>query len=136
MHMKNIGVTPTIVQTLPTETLKCVFCAAREELDAFRAWFTAQFGARYEMNYSHHSLLELQAAGANKGAQIAWLAQTLGADRVFAAGDGENDLSMAQRYPLYAPANAVPALKAAAVAVGPRCDENFVAWVLQRPEAR
>ena len=83
--------------------------------------------------------IEINAAGASKGAAALWLTAELGLspENMLCAGDNMNDLSMLEAAGVsVAPANAVPAVRAAVDFVVPDCREdgveNFLRQLLER----
>jgi hypothetical protein len=80
----------------------------------------------------HLGWIDIHHSDASKGGAILQLKQDLGASRVICFGDSDNDLSMfAMADECYAPANAKPAIKAAATAVIGHHDANGVADFLR-----
>ncbi len=80
-------------------------------------------------------LIEVAAAGVNKGSALAWLADRWGIDRaeVVAFGDMPNDLEMLAWAGLpIAMANGHPEVAAVAAELAPHHDEDGVAQILER----
>ncbi len=132
-HFDAIGVTPVVCDdydALPEPWLKALFTDDENRLQQVQAFIQQRYGDWFDCVFSHKYLLELQDKSANKGALVAWLAERVGARRVYCVGDGENDLSMAERFDFFAPANAVPAVKAKARQVVGHCNDNALAQVI------
>jgi hydroxymethylpyrimidine pyrophosphatase-like HAD family hydrolase len=96
------------------EWLKIVFCAPHDVLEPVKAYILQHYAGSFHSSFSHPLLLETQDISADKGVQVAFIAERLGVQRVFCVGDGENDLPMLRRFPSFAPSDAVPAAKATA----------------------
>ena len=99
-----------------------------------RPWFS-----RYETIFSGPHLLELTARGANKGGAVARLARGYGIprERVFCAGDEENDLSMLESAAAaFVPADASPALLRPPFCVVGPCTEHAVADAVELLDRR
>ena len=113
--------------------LKVLFEGDARLLDAIRRWALAQgWAGEYELVFSGSSLLEMVAAGANKGVLSLEMAKLCGKspDHLYCVGDQQNDLPMlkaARRG--FCPSNAVEAVRAAAQAVG-HCREGAVGQVI------
>lgn len=93
------------------------------------------FGAGVTVTRTHPLLVEITAAGVDKGAGIRHLCEYLGVDpqRVLAVGDNENDIPMLRAVG-YAVAmgNGTPAVHAVANWVAPTIDEDGAAVALRR----
>ena len=88
-----------------------------------------------QVNSSFPVNLEIMAKGTGKGACTEWIAKYLGLERhqVMGFGDYTNDLPMLASvgWPM-AVDNALPEVKAACRAVVPACDDDGVAWAIQK----
>ena len=86
----------------------------------------------YDNNDKQLALLEVYAEGCNKAAAVRCLSQQVGADRVVAFGDNNNDLPMLQAADHgVAVANAVPALLTAAdEVIGPNTDDSVAQYLM------
>ena len=94
-----------------------------------------EFGLPLTAVLSSPEVLELVPPGVDKGAGLAAAAKLLGIPReeVIAVGDGENDIPMLRWAGLGAAmGNAPDDVKAAADIVIPSCDEDGVAWLIDR----
>ncbi|MCL2030200.1 MAG: HAD-IIB family hydrolase [Oscillospiraceae bacterium] len=118
----------------PADWYKLLAVDTPERLRPVGEWLKAEFGDRMQICYSASTLLEIQDMGVDKGAGVARVAELTGAREVYCAGDNENDLPMLRAFPSFAPANATDACKDAAMAVGPDCGEDFMAFVIERIE--
>ena len=103
-HMRVIGApyAAAALADIPQPWLKAVFCDEHDILRAVQRWMRKRYGGIFDCVFSHKYLLELQDLVANKGDQVAYVAKRFGVRRVYAVGDGENDLSLA-RFELFAP---------------------------------
>jgi hydroxymethylpyrimidine pyrophosphatase-like HAD family hydrolase len=103
--------------------------------DALLAEVQATVGAVVACTHSGLPLVEISAAGVDKGSGVTALAEQLGIDMaaVIACGDMPNDLPMLRRAGLgVAVANAHPDVLAAADAVTAAADSDGLAAVLER----
>jgi len=131
-HFDAIGAGYIPVKSLddiPKPWLKALFCDDTPVLRRVQMWLRRRYADVFDCVFSHKYLLELQDPDANKGAQIAYIADGYGIHRVYAVGDGENDLSMT-RFDFYAPRNADPAVKRAARGVVADNDGHAVARMI------
>lgn len=89
----------------------------------------------YDNNDKQLALLEVYAAGCDKAAAVRRVAQLVGADRIVAFGDNDNDLPLLQAADHgVAVANAVPALLAAAdEVIGPNTDDSVAQYLISPP---
>jgi Cof subfamily protein (haloacid dehalogenase superfamily) len=97
--------------------IKFVIPGEPEKVEALRADFAVLFAGRAVVVTSKPWFLEILALGSDKGAALLRLAERLGIgmERVMAVGDAMNDLGMVRAAGHgAAPANALPAVKAAA----------------------
>lgn len=121
---------------LAREQIKFIVPAEPERIATLYGELTALFAGRAEILISKPYFLEVIAKGVDKGEGLLKLCEILGLDigRTVAAGDAMNDLGMLRAAGLgCAPANAVPAAKAAARYVSARTnDEDFVAEIVEK----
>ncbi|MDR0381031.1 MAG: HAD-IIB family hydrolase [Oscillospiraceae bacterium] len=119
---------------IPGNWLKALFVGEAAMLRALSDWFRPRYGGQYDVCFSHANLLEMQHKEANKGTALCWLADALSVPpkRVFCVGDQENDLPMLRAAVSFAPANAAPAVRAAARYAAPDCDDHALAAVIDR----
>jgi Cof subfamily protein (haloacid dehalogenase superfamily) len=134
-HLSAVQVSATQAPSLadvPGGWLKALFVGEAAALQALGDWFRPRYGDRYDLCFSHASLLEMQHKEANKGAALLWLAGALSIPRarVFCIGDQENDLPMLHAAVSFAPANAAPAVRAAARHMVSDCDDHALAAVI------
>lgn len=118
----------------------CVVCMGRQEefADTYAEWSA---GGRYQcflskQLYSDIWWLEALPAQATKAAAARQLKTLLGCDRIVFFGDGENDASLfAAADEAYAPANAVPSIKAMATAViGSNREDGVACWLAENAQ--
>jgi Cof subfamily protein (haloacid dehalogenase superfamily) len=116
--------------------LKFVVPGDPERIPSLRLELLDLFAGRVEIITSKPYFMEILAAGADKGSALVHLASLLGIgiERCLAMGDAMNDLGMLEAAGFScAPANALPAAKAAASWVSALTnDEDFVADALAR----
>ena len=120
----------------PGDWYKLLAVDTPQRLKPVGEWLEAEFGDRIHACYSSPILLEIQDRGVDKGAGVARVAEIIGARQVYCAGDNGNDLPMMRAFPSFAPANATDECKAAALAVGPDCRDDFMAFVIAEIEKR
>ena len=134
-HLTKVGVVekPSLLD-VPLPLGKLLFEADRATLEQVKAYLTELGWAEdYELIFSGQSLLELTAAGANKGGMVRRLAQRLGIamDHVYCAGDEANDLSMlAAAAQGFAPASCVPAVRESGAAIVSDAREDALADII------
>jgi hypothetical protein len=94
-----------------------------------------RFGAGVTVTRTHQQLVEITAAGVDKGSGVLHLCEHLGVDpaRVLAVGDNDNDIPMLRvvGFPV-AMGNASAGAKAAARWIAPPIDEDGAAVALRR----
>ncbi len=116
--------------------LKFVVPADPHRLDKLLPVLKARFAGRLEILISKPYFLEVLPAGTDKGHALAKLGRIIGIDLadMLAVGDAMNDLGMIEAAGFgCAPANAIPAVKAAASYVSPYTnDESAVADIIDR----
>lgn len=116
--------------------IKFVIPGDPARIEELRRDLAARFQGRATVVTSKPYFLEVLAPGVDKGAALARLAARLGLgmEGVMAIGDAMNDLGMVSEAGYgCAPANALPAVKAAARFVSPRTnDEDAVAELIGR----
>jgi len=119
---------------IPNPWLKALFADEHETLIVIQQHVRQHYNDKYDCIFSHKYLLELQDKQASKGCQVAWLAEHLNAHTVYTAGDGENDLSMAERFPFFAPSNATQAAKNAATKIFCDVEEGAITEIIAHIE--
>lgn len=118
----------------PGEWYKILCVDTPERLAPVYAFLCDRYGQSFDICFSSPMLLEIQNKGLSKGVGLTRLAKLTGAHSIYCAGDNGNDLSMMRAFPSFAPANAIGECKQAALAVGPDCNEDFMAFVIQELE--
>ena len=123
---------------VPGEWYKILICDLPQYLHPVGDWLMHEYGTQFEICYSASTLLEIQNKGTNKSAGLRRLGEHCGIapEHIYCAGDNQNDLSMLRDYHGFAPANAVPECKSAAAAIGPSCEEDFMAFVIEGLDRR
>lgn len=123
---------------VPEGWLKALFVGDPAALRALHDWFIPRYGSEYDIVFSHPCLLEMQDKQANKGTALLWLARMLSVptDRVYCAGDNQNDLPMLRAVVSFAPAGAESEALAAADHIMPDCDVHMIAAVIKWLDAQ
>jgi hypothetical protein len=133
---EHLRITGQTAQEAPLETLPegWVYGKFQEDtpyLQMVQDYLQHHFPGRYTVSFSNPYLLEVGAQGKGQGVQR--LAQLLGIapDRVYCAGDNENDLSMLELAALgFTPAGSSPTALATADVVVCDCDQGALADVV------
>ena len=121
---------PCPIEEMGPGWLKVLLQGDRPLLEEVQAHIRARWPGDYEVIFSGDYLLEMTAAGCNKGSAALALAEILGIRRenLYCIGDNQNDLSMLKVSALpFAPANCVRELKDWGVVVLSSCDEGCIA---------
>ncbi|MCI8399348.1 MAG: HAD-IIB family hydrolase [Oscillibacter sp.] len=122
------------VQDVPLPLGKLLFEADHETLEAVTVYLREQgWDADYELIFSGKTLLEMTAKGANKGGMVRRLAERLkiSMEHVYCAGDEANDISMLTAAAEgFAPANCIPAVRAAGATIVCHSEEGAIAEVI------
>lgn len=119
----------------PAPFVKLMLSAGRETGRAVQRFFDTLPMGRLKYNPTDGEMVELLRADSGKGAGLLRLAASLGVEpsRVFAVGDGDNDLELLSAAAAgFAPENACEAAKAAAKYAVPSHDEGAVGHVVDR----
>lgn len=96
-------------------------------------WFQREYPGRYEPIFSNNHLLEVTAAGANKGGAVLKVAEMAGIspDHLYCVGDNQNDIPMlAVAAQGFAPANCAQAVRDWGAAIVGPCEEGAIADVI------
>lgn len=105
-----------------------------EVLVEAQKWFGIRYPGLYEAIFSNNHLLEITAAGANKGSAVLKVADMLGIsqEHVYCIGDNQNDIPMLEiSAKAFAPSNCAPAVKRWGATVVSPCEEGAVADVIE-----
>lgn len=105
-----------------------------DKLTAPTNWLLREYGDKYEMCFSGPTLFEFQTKGVTKGTGVMHVAELLKAEKVFTAGDQQNDLPMMTVCTAFAPENAIDEVKAVAKYIGPDSNSDFMAFVIETIE--
>jgi Cof subfamily protein (haloacid dehalogenase superfamily) len=136
-HLHSVKVQGHVVETLeeiPDNWLKALYVAEESVLRAVYDWFIPRYSDKYDLVFSHSNLLEMQHKDANKGSGLLRLANILSIphERVFSAGDQQNDVSMLRAVTSFAPENATEEAKAAARYIVSDCDHDTIAAAIAK----
>lgn len=105
-----------------------------EVLTRAQRWFSEAHPGLYEAIFSNDRLLEITAAGINKGRAVQRLAQLLEIrpENLYCVGDNQNDLPMLEVSALpFAPANCAPTVRTWGATIVSPCDEGAIADVIE-----
>ena len=104
------------------------------ELVKAQTWVKTNCPGRYEAIFSNYHLLEITAAGANKGGAVLKVAVMLGIEpeNIYCIGDNQNDIPMlAVAKKGFAPANCAAEVREWGAEILSPCDEGAVADVIR-----
>ena len=124
-------------EEVPQPWLSLVLTGEREDLSRAARDIEAWFPGRFFLQFSSEHLLEVMAAGASKGESSRRLQEYLGIppDRVFAVGDGTNDVQLLSSTPhSCAPKNACPAILSRARHLLPDNEHHAIAALIHQIE--
>ena len=124
-------------EEVPQPWLSLVLTGEREDLSRAARDIEAWFPKRFFLQFSSEHLLEVMAAGASKGESSRRLQEYLGIppDRVFAVGDGTNDVQLLSSTPhSCAPKNACPAILSRARHLLPDNEHHAIAALIHQIE--
>ena len=123
-------------EAAPFPLVKIMFSCGRETAQALQRFFDIADLGRLAYNPTNGEFVELLRADCGKGVGLLRLASMLGIEknRVFAVGDGDNDLQLLNSAVSFAPANACPEAKTAARYQVPSNDEGAVGHVVDMLE--
>jgi HAD superfamily hydrolase (TIGR01484 family) len=108
---------------------------AHFENDAYN-YFCELFGSDFDVTRSSIKGIEVQNAGANKGAAALKIKELTGAHTLVCVGDYENDISMIKAADIgYAVENACEPLKAVADRITVHCKDSAIAAIIAELEA-
>lgn len=138
-HLERQFISYTEVPSLdavPFPLVKIMFSCGKETAQALQRFLDAADMGRLTYNPTNGDFVELLRADCGKGVGLLRLASMLGVEknRVFAVGDGDNDLQLLTAAVGFAPANACPEAKAAARYQAPSNDEGAVGHVVDMLE--
>lgn len=111
--------------------------ADHETLLEMQKWMEQHCPGRYGVFFSHSMLLELTPGDTNKGTGVLRLAELLGIDRqrVYCAGDNENDLAMLEAAAVsFTPENSTQRAMDTADVIVCDCDQGAIADVVEHLE--
>ena len=97
-------------------------------------WIQQTWPGVYEAIFSNDRLLELTAAGANKGKGVQQVAKLLGiaAEHIYCIGDNQNDIPMLAVSAIpFAPANCAPAVREWGASIVCSCDDGAMADMIK-----
>lgn len=97
-------------------------------------WVLQTWPGVYEAIFSNDRLLELTAAGANKGRGVQQVAELLGisSENIYCIGDNQNDLPMLAVSAIpFAPANCAPTVRDRGAHIVCSCEEGAMADVIE-----
>jgi Cof subfamily protein (haloacid dehalogenase superfamily) len=128
-HTQEIG----RLENAPLPWLKIVFIDNPEIVVEIREFILNRFGVEFAMMTAYPWFLEFLNKNVNKGAALERLSEMLGFKRenVYCIGDADNDLPMITRFKGFAPDNADPEVKAAAMHTVCDCDSGAVAAAIE-----
>lgn len=137
-HSKLTGLELQIIERISEETVtpplaKALFVGDKSDLAAARTLMLEEgWGREYELIYSAGNLLEMTAAGANKGEMSKRLKNICGCERLYCAGDQANDLPMLQAADrAFVPSNSIPEVLASGATVVGHCVDGAVADMIE-----
>ncbi len=128
----NYRLEPNLIQDYAREATKVAFIADYEILEPLVKRILA-VEPDLAITWTSSHLIEINAAGANKGAALHRIAEMLGvpAENTFGIGDSTNDYEMLRQAAVgVAVANALEGAKDLADFISPSNEEDGVAWVL------
>ena len=116
----------------PFPLVKLMLSCGKETAQAVQRFFDSADLGRLQYNPTDGEMVEILRADGGKGVGLMRLAALLGIreDRVFAVGDGDNDIALLTAAVGFAPANACPEAKAVARYLVPSNDEGAVGHVI------
>ncbi len=129
----------TSLEEVPFPLVKIMFSCGRETAQALQRFFNAVDLGRLAYNPTGGDFVELLRADCGKGVGLLRLASLLGIpkNRVFAVGDGDNDLQLLSAAAAgFAPENACSEAKAVASFIVPSNDRGAVGHVVDLLETR
>ena len=141
-HLKRCRLTgiPRPIREMPAPWLKVILQDEEpERLRQVRLWLLDRWGAELEATLSNPYLLEVTAAGANKGLCVKWVADRLGVrpENLYCVGNGINDISMLEVSAVpYAPADCYREVRDMGAVLLPPCNESTVAALIRELEGR
>ena len=137
-HFNYVGVADqvSVVESLsdmPRPFNKVIFTQENERLKAFAEVFSREIGDRFELVFSAPFLFEMQSKGISKASGILKIAEALGIsrDRIFAAGDQENDLSMIKAFHSFSPEDGQDIVKKEATHIVSPCDRHSISHAIR-----
>ena len=125
---------PNLIQNYAMEATKVAFIASSEVLTPLAERILA-VEPSLELTWTSNYIIEINAAGANKGAALHRIAKMLQVptENTIAIGDSHNDYEMLRQAGVsVAVANAVDGAKDLADFISPSNEEDGVAWVLNQ----
>lgn len=138
LHLKgNAHVCP--IEEMPFPWDKAIMEQDHKTLLSLQSDILERWGDRYEAIFSADFMLELNAKGCTKGSGVLALARELSIEQknIYCVGDNENDISMLEIAAIpFAPANAIPAVKAVpGVVMLPKCEDGTIGALIRRLDA-
>lgn len=124
-HLEKVKLEYTVcpIADMPLPWTKVIFEQRHETLEELARVIGERYSGHYEAVFSNPYLLEMTAAGCNKGTSMLRVASMLGIGRehIYAAGDNMNDLAMLRAAARgFAPQGCEVLEKSGAVAVSPK----------------
>ncbi|MGN0162073.1 MAG: Cof-type HAD-IIB family hydrolase [Candidatus Ornithomonoglobus sp.] len=114
--------------------VKALIIGHREQLDEFEPIYRSSYDSGYSVR-SGDNYLDIVATGVSKGKGLIRLAQILqiSPEDIYAVGDNMNDIDMLKAAgQSYAVENAEQAVKDTADEVVPSCDDDPIAYIIQK----
>lgn len=132
---ENMEYTRCKIDDIPFNPFKMLFISENGEKPQLEAFLRENFSNGVDYVSTSDTYFEMIPKGISKGKALKELANILGVDRknIIAAGDYENDIEMIQYAGLGAAVgNAMDKLKEAADVILPDCEENAIAFLIEK----